>query len=165
MSRAEKSMALNKDLELTERAEIARLRKVIEEKNRAIEGFKKYDDDRKRYYARFEENYKIMEERFNEFNNAVAECEELDYNSKRYLLTVVQGIKHRRINNDIEGGALNGVMTRLGKLDEHLAKLVYISSLIENKEVKEEMLKEINVTRTMRANIVSYIKRKLKSMI
>lgn len=157
-------MKLNKDLELTDKAEIERLKKVIDEKNKTIKGFKKYDEERKRYYARFEENYKMMEERFNEFNSAVEECEGLECNTKRYFEAVVQKIYNRRVNDDIEGGALMGVLTRLTKINDHLEKLVCIASLVGDSNLKNELLGEIHTTQMVRANAVSYVKRKLKIM-
>lgn len=62
-----KEQSLNKHLVLTPEAEIRRLNAVIEQKNKAIEAFKKYDAGRKEYYRHFEANYKLMEEEFNQF--------------------------------------------------------------------------------------------------
>lgn len=62
-----KEQSLNKHLELTPEAEIRRLNAVIEQKNKTIEAFKKYDAERKAYYRHFEANYKLMEEEFNQF--------------------------------------------------------------------------------------------------
>lgn len=158
-------MRINEELELTDQAEIVRLKKVIEEKNRTISEFRKYDDERKKYYARFEENYKLMEERFEEFNNVVEACDDLDFNTKQYIQRVVQRINNRRVNDDIEGGALNGMLTRLAKLHEHLERLVCMASLIDDKELRSEIIGEIHTTQTVRSNAVSYIRRKLKSMV
>lgn len=66
-----KGYVLNRDMELTPMAEIRRLRKVIEEKNNAIAEFKKYDKKRTEYYSRFETNYAMMEEQFNNFLECV----------------------------------------------------------------------------------------------
>lgn len=62
-----KEQSLNRHLELTPEAEIRRLNAVIEQKNKTIEAFKKYDAERKAYYRHFEANYKLMEEEFNQF--------------------------------------------------------------------------------------------------
>lgn len=48
--------------------EITRLRKVVDEKNALIEQFKKYDVERKAYYAAFMEEYNEMKESFDLFN-------------------------------------------------------------------------------------------------
>lgn len=45
---------MNKELELTPEMEIKRLKAVIDEKNKCIEAFKKYDAERKAYYASLE---------------------------------------------------------------------------------------------------------------
>ena len=50
-----------------------RLRIVVEEKNKAIEAFKKYDEERKAYYEKFEQNYAMMEEQYNQFLEDVGE--------------------------------------------------------------------------------------------
>lgn len=47
--------------------EIRRLSKVIEEKNSLIEKFRKYDEERKAYYADFMEEYESMKESFDQF--------------------------------------------------------------------------------------------------
>ena len=48
--------------------EIKRLRKVVDEKNAAIEAFKKYDEERKAYYAGLTEEYEEMKSSFTQFN-------------------------------------------------------------------------------------------------
>ncbi len=48
--------------------ELRRLNKVIEEKNALIEKFKKYDEERKAYYADFVEEYDAMKESFEQFS-------------------------------------------------------------------------------------------------
>ena len=154
----------NKDLELTDKQEIERLKKVIEEKNAQINGFKKYDNDRKVYYQRFEENYKLMEERFNEFNNALSECEDFDPRTKQYFINVVQRVYRRRVNDDMEGGALNGVLTRLAKLDEHLSQIAVLAENMDEGCYKTEIVKETRKARSARGNIASYVKKKLKQI-
>ena len=54
----------NRKLQLTQKAEIERLKKVIQEKDTLIEKFKRYDEERKAYCHRLEQNYALMEERF-----------------------------------------------------------------------------------------------------
>lgn len=49
---------------LTNKQEIERLLKVVEEKNKEIEAFKQYDRERKAYYAQFENDYKTMKHAF-----------------------------------------------------------------------------------------------------
>lgn len=48
--------------------ELRRLRKVIAEKNVAIEAFKKYDEERKEYYAGMMEDLKELRSTFDQFN-------------------------------------------------------------------------------------------------
>lgn len=61
----------NRKLQLTQKAEIVRLKKVIEEKNALIDKFKKYDEERKLHYSRFEQNYEMMEEQYNEWRSFI----------------------------------------------------------------------------------------------
>lgn len=63
----------NYGLKLSIEQEVKRLRIVVEEKNKAIEAFKKYDEERKAYYAKFEQNYAMMEEQYNQFLEDVGE--------------------------------------------------------------------------------------------
>ena len=156
---------LNTHLELTPESEIKRLNKVIEEKNRAIAGFKKYDADRKVYYERLEENYKIMEERFNEFNAIVEKCDDVEPNSKAFIEKVVRRLYKHRVNDDIEGGALSGVQTRLTKMDSHLTTIASLASLVDNQEVRDNIIKEVRALQQMRGNAISYIKRKLGKLL
>ena len=61
----------NRNLQLTLSAECKRLKKVIGEKDALIAKFKKYDEERKSYYHRFEQNYEMMEEQYNEWRDIV----------------------------------------------------------------------------------------------
>ena len=61
----------NLHLELTQKAEIKRLKGVIKEKDGAITAFKKYDEERKAYYHHFEQNYEMMEEQYNEWRSFI----------------------------------------------------------------------------------------------
>lgn len=48
--------------------EIKRLRKIIDEKNVIIEAFKKYDEERKEYYAGMADDLKELKSAFDQFN-------------------------------------------------------------------------------------------------
>ena len=149
---------------LTDKQEIIRLRKIIEEKNAAIKGFKKYDADRKKYYARLEENYKIMEERFFEINAAIDKCEDLDPNSKEYYHRMVTNLNLWKYNNEVERTALGGVMTRLDKLKQHIVNLEFLVSTVEDEEAKRNLRKEIGYINSVRGNMIQYINNKLKKL-
>ena len=150
---------------LTDKQEIIRLRKIIEEKNAAIKGFKKYDADRKKYYARLEENYKIMEERFFEINAAIDKCEDLDLNSKEYYHRMVTNLNLWKYNNEVERTALGGVMTRLDKLKQHIVNLEFLVSTVEDEEAKRNLRKEIGYINSVRGNMIQHINNKLKKLI
>lgn len=150
---------------LTDKQEIIRLKKVIDEKNKAIEGFKKYDADRKKYYARMEENYKIMEERFSEINNAIDKCEDLDSSSKEYYHRLVSNINVWKYNNDVERTALGGIMTRLDKFKQHIVNLESLVSMIDDNDIKKQIRKELGYVNSVRGNMIQYINNKLIKFI
>lgn len=56
--------------------EIKRLRKVVDEKNALIEKYKKYDEERKAYYANFMEEYSEMKESFTQFTDELVKVVE-----------------------------------------------------------------------------------------
>lgn len=56
---------MNKELELTPEMEIKRLKAVIEEKNKCIEAFKRYDAERKVYYSSLEKECKYADSKYN----------------------------------------------------------------------------------------------------
>ena len=159
------SMTEYTDNFLTDKQEIIRLRKIIEEKNAAIKGFKKYDADRKKYYARLEENYKIMEERFSEINAAIDKCEDLDSNSKEYYHRLVTNLNVWKYNNEVERTALGGVLTRLNKLKQHIVNIETLVWMVESDDAQKQIRKEIGYINSVRGNLIQYINNKLKKLI
>ena len=149
---------------LTDKQEIIRLRKVIDEKNALIEHFKRYDAERKKQYTTMEENYKIMEERFSEINEAIDKCEDLDPNSKEYYHRMVTNLNLWKYNNEVERTALEGVMTRLDKLKQHMVNLDFLVSTVEDEEAKKNLRKEIGYINSVRGNMIQYINNKLKKL-
>ncbi len=79
----------NKKLQLTDKAEIQRLRKVIEEKDALITKFKQYDEQRKVYCERLKKNNELIEERFKELASAVDDCEDIDDSTKEYYKNII----------------------------------------------------------------------------
>lgn len=64
----EKGYVINKGMpSFVGDVEIKRLRKVVDEKNALIDKYKKYDEERKAYYANFMEEYSEMKESFTQF--------------------------------------------------------------------------------------------------
>ncbi len=65
---SEKGYVINKGMpSFVGDVEIKRLRKVVDEKNALIDKYKKYDEERKAYYANFMEEYSGMKESFTQF--------------------------------------------------------------------------------------------------
>lgn len=66
---SEKSYVVNKGMPaFVGRTEINRLRKVIDEKNALIEKFKKYDEERKVYYANLQSDYDELKASHDQFS-------------------------------------------------------------------------------------------------
>ena len=158
-------MNRNLNIPLTDRQEIVRLSKVVEDKNRTIEEFKKYDAKRKAYYERLEENYRMMEERFNEFNRLVDECDGMDFSTKSYIERIVARLYKHKVNDDIEGGALYGVMTRVRKMEQHLSTLTSLTGMVNDASLREGIADEVRALQTIRGNIASYINKKLGKIL
>jgi hypothetical protein len=123
-------MILNKDLQLTPESEIKRLNKVIAEKNRCIEAFKKYDAERKEYYSSLEAKYKYMEDEFNRFVKAVDEdCNHTTAKQVSGLLTNFRqfsyGARFNKLQGQIESARVN-----FAKLKEAFERFVSSESFI-----------------------------------
>ena len=146
---------------LTDKQEIVRLRKVVDEKNSLIERFKSYDDERKKYYAQVDENYKIMEQKFSEINEAIGKCEGLDSNSKEYYQRFMSNLKLWNYNNEIET-VLNKITARLDKLKQHVDNIDFLISMVDDKETKKNLQKELRSLNSVRENIIQFINNKLK---
>ena len=66
----EKGYVINKGMpRFVGDTEIKRLRKVVDEKNALIEKFKKYDEERKAYYAELMDEYNEMKSSFTQFTD------------------------------------------------------------------------------------------------
>ncbi len=86
----EKAFIPNKRLQLTDKAEIKRQRKVIEEKDALITKFKKYDEERKIYCERLTNDYNMIKLRFAEFASAIDECEGIEDGTKEFYKNVIE---------------------------------------------------------------------------
>lgn len=123
-----KEHVCNKDLVLTPEQEIRRLRKIIEEKNRCIEGFKKYDAERKVYYSRFMANYKLIEEEFERFVTAVgAETNATVERQVSCLLKNWRGSKYGEKYNHAMG-KIESAIVKFEKLEKQLDSLLFVPS-------------------------------------
>ena len=140
-------MILNKDLQLTPESEIKRLNKVIAEKNRCIEAFKKYDAERKEYYSSLEAKYKYMEDEFNRFIKAVDEdCNHTTAKQVSGLLTNFRqfsyGARFNKLQGQIESARVN-----FAKLKEAFERFVSSESFILSFTNREEYDELFGITR------------------
>lgn len=112
----------NLHLELTPQAEIRRLRKVIDEKNDCIAKFKKYDEERKAYYHRFEQNYEMMEEQYNEWRELIDE--ECGKGSAKKFDKLKKEYQEKKQKCSASVAGLNEVAQSLPKLIEMLREML-----------------------------------------
>ena len=154
----------NLHLELTQAAEIKRLRKVIDEKNAAIEKFKKYDEERKTYYHRFEKNYEMMEERFNEFLEAINDCDDIDDGTKDFYKEVVMRLYQGKVKTDKEKSVLHTSLTQLSKMQETINNLEFVMMGVGNAQKKTELLNELRKLQVRYDNILSSFQKKMSEL-
>lgn len=154
----------NKNLELTEQSEIARLRKVVAEKNELIAKFKRYDEERKSHYRRFEQNYSMMEERFNELLDAVNECDDLEQGTKEFYGKVVMRLYKGKVCADKGKSVLQMSLALLLQLGECFDCLEALSSGVGNVQKRAELLSEIGKAKARYGNIVAAFKRNMEKL-
>ena len=118
---------INRDMpQFTPATEIRRLRRVIAEKDELIKKFKAYDQQRKAYYAAFEEDYKAMKDSFDEFNAALtAICndgyvEKSDLKRLKKLFSLWLGFKHDAAAAKV---AMNQALQQCTPLDGDIVRL------------------------------------------
>lgn len=140
-------MILNKDLELTSASEIKRLNKIIEEKNRCIASFKKYDAKRKEYYSILEAKYKYMEDEFDRFVKAVDEdCNHTTAEQVSGLLTNFRQFSYGARFNMLQG-QVESARVNLAKLRESFEKYVSSETFILSFTNRKEYDKLLENTR------------------
>ena len=113
--------------------EIRRLNKVVEEKNALIEKFRKYDDERKAYYAGFMEEYEAMKESFDQFTQELQKVfedngrEESDYRKVLRLYRNWLNYKNHaeHYKDKLARESVRDIKDDLGKLEELLGQLEY----------------------------------------
>lgn len=154
----------NRNLQLTLSGEVKRLRKVIEEKDALITKFKKYDEERKAYYRRFEQNYQMMEERFNEFLEAINDCDEIDDGSKEFYKEVVMRLYRGKVTTDKEKSVLQVAQSHLLKLQECFNNLEFAMMGVGNVQKRAELLNELRKAKTRYDNLTAYLAKKMNEL-
>ena len=154
----------NRDLELTPQAEIVRLRKVIDEKNALIAKFKRYDEERKSYYRRFEQNYQMMEERFNELLDTINSCDEFDAGTKEFYKSVVMRLYKGRVETDKEKSVLQIALSDLQKLQEGFDNLEWLILDVGNVQKKAALLKELQKMKAQYGHVNAKFKKNMNKL-
>lgn len=160
----EKIWIPNRKLQLTQKAEIARLHKVIEEKNAAINKFKKYDEQRSEYCHRLEQNYALMEERFGEFSDAIGECDEIDDGTKEFYKEVVMRLYKGKVSTDKEKSVIQKAFSDLKKLQDCFSNMEFVMMGVGNAQKKAELLNELRKMQVRYDNILTSFQKKMNDL-
>ena len=153
----------NRYLQLTLKGELQRLRKVIEEKDAIIAKFKKYDEERKTYYSRFEKNYKLMEERFGELADAVNECEDFEYGTKDFFQAVFDRLSRGKMADDNAQMALLSSIKTLMKMQDCFSDMETCILNVSSEQDKEELMFVLRKMKVRYDNIVAFFSSKNKN--
>lgn len=159
-----KPYMLNRDLQFTPLCEIKRLRKVIEEKDALIAKFKKYDEERKSYYRRFEQNYQMMEEKFGDFLEAINECDDIDACSKDFYKEVVMRLYKGKVMKDKEKSILQIAHSHLMKLQDAMVNMEFVIMTVGNVKKKSELLDEFRKLKVRITNMTSSFNQRMKEL-
>ena len=154
----------NRNLHLTLSGEVKRLRKVIEEKDALITKFKKYDEERKAYYRRFEQNYQMMEERFNELADAINSCDEIDDGTKEFYREVVMRLYRGKVATDKDKSVLQVAYSNLMKLQDCFTNMEFTIMGVGNAQKRAELLDELRKMKVRYDNITSSFQKKMNEL-
>lgn len=154
----------NRKLQLTQKAEIVRLKKVIEEKNALIDKFKKYDGERKLHYSRFEQNYALMEERFNEFLEAINDCDEIDDGTKEFYKEVVMRLYKGKVATDKKKSVIQKAFSDLKKLQDCFNNMEFVMMGVGNAQKKSELLNELRKMQVRYDNVLTSFQKKMDEL-
>lgn len=154
----------NRNFQLTLSGEVKRLRKVIEEKDALITKFKKYDEERKAYYRRFEQNYEMMEKRFDEFLEAINDCDDIDDGSKGFYKEVVMRLYRGKVTIDKEKSVLQSSQSKLLKLQDCFNNLEFAMMGVGNVQKRAELLNELRKMKVRYDNIITTFNKKMNEL-
>ena len=154
----------NRNLQLTLSSEVKRLRKVIDEKDALIAKFKRYDEERKQYYHRFEQNYEMMEERFNELADAINSCDELDDGTKEFYREVVMRLYRGKVATDKDKSVLQVAYSNLMKLQDCFTNMEFTIMGVGNAQKRAELLNELRKMKVRYDNITSSSQKKMNEL-
>lgn len=154
----------NRNFQLTLSGEVKRLRKVIEEKDALITKFKKYDEERKAYYRRFEQNYEMMEKRFDEFLEAINDCDDIDDGTKGFYKEVVMRLYRGKVTIDKEKPVLQSSQSKLLKLQDCFNNLEFAMMGVGNVQKRTELLNELRKMKVRYDNIITTFNKKMNEL-
>ena len=154
----------NRNLQLTLSSEVKRLRKVIDEKDALIAKFKRYDEERKQYYHRFEQNYEMMEERFNELADAINDCDEIDDGTKEFYKEVIMRLYKGKVATDKEKSVIQKAFSDLKKLQDCFNNMEFVMMGVGNAQKKSELLNELRKMQVRYDNILTSFQKKMNEL-
>ena len=154
----------NLRLQLTQKAEIERLRKVILEKDALIEKFKRYDAEREAYCHRLEQNYALMEENFNELADAVNDCDGIDDGTKEFYKEVIMRLYQGKVTQDRGKSVLQTSFAKLSKLQDIINNIEFVMMGVGNVQKKSDLLNELRKMQVRYDNILTSFKKKMNEL-
>jgi uncharacterized protein (DUF488 family) len=160
----EKIWIPNRNLQLTQKAEIERLKKVIQEKDALIEKFKRYDAERTDYCHRLEQNYALMEERFGEFADAINECDEIDDGTKEFYKEVIMRLYKGKVATDKEKSVIQKAFSDLKKSQDCFNNMELVMMGVGNAQKKAELLNELRKMQVRYDNILTSFQKKMDEL-
>jgi len=160
----ERAWIPNRKLQLTQKAEIVRLHKVIDEKNAAISKFKKYDEERSVYCHRLEQNYALIEERFGEFCEAIDDCDDIDDGTKEFYKEVVMRLYKGKVATDKEKSVIQKAFSDLKKLQDCLNNMDFVMQGVGNAQKKAELLNELRKMQVRYDNVLTSFQKKMDDL-
>lgn len=154
----------NRKLQLTQKAEIERLKKVIQEKDALISKFKRYDAERTDYCHRLEQNYALMEERFNELADAINDCDEIDDGTKEFYKEVIMRLYKGKVATDKEKSVIQKAFSDLKKLQDCFNNMEFVMMGVGNAQKKSELLNELRKMQVRYDNILTSFQKKIDEL-
>lgn len=161
-----KSYTPNRNLQLTLPSEVERLKKVIKEKDALISKFKSYDAKRTDEFRRLQQNNKIMEERFVEFNDAIDACEGID-DRKEFYKEVIKKLYSNVVETDLLLSSVYIVASKLESMKDIIGSLECCINCVGNAEKRLALTEELKKLVRLHWNILSKvnnIKNRLKML-
>ena len=106
----------------------------------------------------------MMEERFNEFLEAINDCDEIDDGSKEFYKEVVMRLYRGKVATDKEKSVLQSSQSQLLKLQDCFNNLEFAMMGVGNVQKRAELLNELRKAKTRYDNVTAYFAKKMNEL-